>query len=169
MKNVILVLAVSMTTLTYANRTFDNAVDYNNFLVGEYNKVKNSYLDVIDEMNADYTNKTGIWDAHATFIKNSENAIDDVSNATVFGNGNYFKEQCVKLLQVYLDYGKGDMKKVIDLYTKEVFTEDDKLKLNDLQDKFFDAEEVEGLMFDFEQLLYADEHDFTVGDNDSDS
>ncbi len=164
MKKVILMMAVvSMITLTHAGKVFNTAVEYNNFMVGQYNLLADQYTGLIELMSADPTNKTAIWDAHGALVNQCEVSLKEVKNAESFGEtGDYFKEVSLSLINVYHSFVSNGMVEVITLYLKDEFTQADSDRITALQSKFLDDEYIQGILFDAQQSIYAEENGFSI-------
>lgn len=169
MKKVILILAVCMTTLTYAGKTFTSAVEYNNFLVGHFNAAFNNYQEVLKVMIKDYTAKDAIWDSQKYLVNECENSIREIKDAKVYSNGNELKDACIEALKMYLQFSKSDLTEVIKLYTKEDITQADLDRINELLDKFELEDAVALVKFNKIQEKYASDNGFTIKTDESNS
>ncbi len=164
MKKVILMMAVvSMITLTYAGKVFNSAVEYNNFMVGHSNLLSTQYTGVISLLNADYTNKTAIWDAHGALSNQCEISLNEVKNAETFGeSGEDFKKSCLSLITVYHSFVSDGMVEFMTLFMKDQYTQADSDRVKELQEKFVNDAYSELILFVAQQSVYAEENGFTV-------
>lgn len=169
MKKVMLILAVCMTTLTYAGKTFTSAVEYNNFLVGHFNAAYNNYQEVLNVMVKDYTNTEGIWGAHKYLVNECGNSIKEIKDATVYSNGSELKDACLEALKMYQDFAKKDLIEIIKLYTKEDITQADVDKVGDLLDMFELQDAIALVKFNKIQKDYANDNGFTLKSNEANS
>lgn len=106
MKKVILMLAiVSMTTLTYANRTFNTAKEYSSYLTGHTDLGLELFHQTLEKVNTDYKDMLGVLATFDVCKNQCLASIAEIENENMFANGETLKAACLDLLNHYTCYG----------------------------------------------------------------
>src|SRR5688572_30444610 len=103
MKKLMFLFAVSMVTVLHA-KTFDSAIEYNNFLINEQSAVVEKIGDVTDALLADKFNAKAVWKAHKALEKQCNKAVKNVETADAYAGGLDFKNAMLDLLKYYQEF-----------------------------------------------------------------
>ncbi len=163
MKKVILILAVvGMTTLTHAAKTFSSAVEYNNFLVGEYDLCFEAYVQFKNVVKDPYGTNSAIEEQHDAFIQQCELSLEEIKTATVFSNGDAFRDICLQTVEQYLSFADDEMAEIVSLATNEELTENDIQTIEGMLNDFELLDVFYLIYFQSEQEAYANANGFSL-------
>jgi hypothetical protein len=164
MKKLIFLFAVSMISVLHA-KTFNTAIEYNNFLVDEQKQVIAKISDVTDALISDHFNAKVVWKAQKALEKQCDKAVKNVEKADTYPGALEFKKSMLDLLKYYQKFSKTDFKEVCTIYCKDYRSDDDIKRVGEILDMFDLMEQVNLLLFEYAQADFATANNFTVAKN----
>jgi hypothetical protein len=156
--------AVSMISVLHA-KTFDTAIEYNNFLIHEQKAVIAKISDVTDALIADNFNAKAVWKAQKALEKQCDKSVKNVENTDAYAGAMDFKNSMLDLLKYYQKFGKEDFKEICTIYCKDYRSDDDNKRIGEILDMFDLMEQVNLLLFEYAQADFANANNFTVAKN----
>lgn len=164
MKNVIILLLVLSAGKLFAATTFNTAIEYNNFLVGEVDKVTAAFKNVDFALTNEAGTQQDVWDAYNQLKNQCASSVKTVSEAEMFGDATYFKTSCIDLLTMYQNFVNDHMAGILTLIMSESPSQTDLQNANNILDSFETDEKLYDSVFDLCQTVYASEYGFELAD-----
>jgi hypothetical protein len=164
MKQLMILFAISMVTMLHA-KTFDSAIEYNNFLINEQKAVITKISDVTNALLAEDFKANAVWKAHKTLEKQCNKSVKAVETADAYAGGVDFKKSMLDLLLCYQEFANNGFKEVCTIYCKDTKSDEEIKKIGEVLDMFDLMEQLNLILFEYAQADYANANNFTVAKN----
>ena len=147
--------------------TFSTAIEYNDFIIGQQEKVIKAVLKLSDVMNANPINNNDLKANYNVFGKECKKALDTIKKMDSYNNNTGFRDESIRLFQFYYDIYEKDYKELIDIIVKgDKITEADATRMLQIQESITKRENKRDGKFAAEQNKFASENNMQIIQND---
>jgi hypothetical protein len=147
--------------------TFTTAVEYNDFIIGQQEKVIKAVLSMSDVMNAEKINNDDLKARYADFGKECKRALDTIKTMDEFNGNKAFRDEAIKLFEFYYEIYQKDYKELVDILVKgEKIADADVARMKEIQESITQRENVRDGAFADAQNKFAAENNMQIVPND---
>lgn len=161
-------LLMFAVTLVSCGPTTDEAIDYNDLIIDEQSAIDDKEVLLINSLAAEDASAESMKKALADFDAQVASGIEKLKGLSKFDDTTVFADAALKLFVLYDGVAKNEYKQVVEIYSKEDYTEEDL----DLADKLLDAidEKLDGEMKTFQdvQKNFAAKYNFKIEEDKKD-
>jgi hypothetical protein len=147
--------------------TFSSAVEYNDFIIGQQEKVIKAVLSMSEVMNAEKINNDDLKAKYEVFGNECKKALDTIKTMDEFNGNKTFRDESIKLFEFYYEIYQKDYKELIDILVKgDKISEPDITRMKEIQESITKRENVRDGAFAEAQNKFAAENNMQIVAND---
>ena len=147
--------------------TFSTAVEYNDFIIGQQEKVIKAVLSMSEVMNAPKINNDDLKASYDVFGKECKKALDTVKTMDEFNGNKAFRDESIKLFEFYYEIYQKDYKEIVEILIKgENISDTDVARLKEIQESITKRENVRDGAFAEAQNKFATENNMQIIPNE---
>jgi|GEM_PF-710390 len=147
--------------------TFATAVEYNDFIIGQQEKVIKAVLSMSDVMNAEKINNDDLKAKYDVFGKECKKAMDTIKTMDEFNGNKTFRDESIKLFEFYYEIYQKDYKELVDILVKgDKISKADIARMKEIQESITKRENVRDGAFAEAQNKFAAENNMQIVPND---
>lgn len=112
--------------------TFSSAVDYNNYIIGQQEKIVNKMNELSEAIDAETYDIAGT--KREELVKQCVTSIDSVKALEAFNKNTGFRDEAVTLFTFYKAISEKEYKEMLDILKKENIGEPDVARMNEIKE-----------------------------------
>lgn len=143
--------------------TFSTAIEYNDFIIGQQEKVIKTVLKMSDVMNVTPINNEDLKARYNDFGMECKKALDTIKTMDEFNGNKAFRDESIKLFEFYYEIYQKDYKELIDILVKgDNISEADVNRMKEIQESITKRENVRDGAFANAQNKFAAENNMQI-------
>lgn len=147
--------------------TFATAVEYNDFIIGQQEKVSKTILSMSDVMSTEKINYDDLIARYNDFGKECKKALDTIKTMDEFNGNKAFRDEAIKLFEFYYEIYQKDYKELANILVKgKNVTNNDLSRMKEIQESITKRENIREGAFADEQNKFAVENNMQIVPND---
>jgi hypothetical protein len=112
--------------------TFSSAVDYNNYVIGQQEKIVNKMNELSDAIDAETYDVANT--KREELVKQCVTSIDSVKALDAYNSNTGFRDEAVVLFTFYKAISEKEYKEMLDILKKKDITETDLARMNEIKE-----------------------------------
>lgn len=165
MKTLFILLLVAFTG-TASAQTFDDAVEYNDYIVDLQNQIGGLILEFNEKMGAEDVTRESIQPHFDKMLSTTQKAITKVEKLKGFEGNVELRNRALELFKFYYTTFSEDYKELLDIFFSENLDEAAIERMNVLLEKVTTNEAVYDDNYAKAQQAFAKEHNFELIENE---
>ena len=146
---------------------FTTAVEYNDFIIGQQEKVIKAVLSMSDVMNAEKINNDDLKAKYEMFGTECKKALDTIKTMDEFNGNKNFRDESIKLFEFYYEIYQKDYKELVDILVKgDKISEADIARMKEIQESITKRENIRDGAFAEAQNKFAAENNMQIVPNE---